>query len=95
MSSSYFQLQMNFLFCSLSYNRLFQMKVFLYELYGLIQFFIKPGSRKSPMLVEFLSIVIQGENSQTILLMRYHRQRTSALCEKKSFGENPELSSVS
>ena len=34
----------------------------------------KPGSHMSPMIGESLSVIIQGENSQRILLMSNHRQ---------------------
>ena len=34
---------------------------------------IKPGSHMSPMIGESLSVIIQGENSQRILLISNHR----------------------
>ena len=40
---------------------------------------IKPGSHMSPMIGESLSVIIQGENSQRILLMSNHRQWLSPM----------------
>ena len=37
----------------------------------------------SPMVGDSLSVVIQGENLQKILLMSNHRQRTSATYENQ------------
>ena len=34
---------------------------------------LKPGSHMSPMIGEALSVTIQGENSQRILLMSSHK----------------------
>ena len=41
--------------------------------------FIKAGSHMSPMIGESLSVIIQGENSQRILLMSNHRQQSSPM----------------
>ena len=35
---------------------------------------LKPGSHMSPMIGKSLAVIIQGENSQRILLMSNHRQ---------------------
>ena len=40
---------------------------------------LKPGSHMSPMIGELLSVTIQGENSQRILLMSSHKQWSSPM----------------
>ena len=40
---------------------------------------VKPGSHMSPMIGESLSVTIQGENSQRILLMSSHEQWSSPM----------------
>ena len=40
---------------------------------------LKPSSHKSPMIGESLSVTIQGENSQRILLMSSHKQWSSPM----------------
>ena len=42
-------------------------------------FILKPGSHMSPMIGESLSVTIQGENSQRILLMSSHKQWSSPM----------------
>ena len=41
--------------------------------------FLKLGSHMSPMIGESLSVTIQGENSQRILLMSSHKQWSSPM----------------
>ena len=41
--------------------------------------FLKPGSHMSSMIGESLSVTIQGENSQRILLMSSHKQWSSPM----------------
>ena len=40
---------------------------------------LKPGSHMSPIVGDLLSVIIQGENSQRILLMNNHRRWTSSM----------------
>ena len=52
----------------------------------------KPGSHMSPMIGESLSVIIQGENSQRILIMSNHRQwlsPTSATYENQALTQIP------
>ena len=51
---------------------------FCYSPYSVVML-LKPGSHMSPMIGESLSVTIQEENSQRILLMSSHKQWSSPM----------------